>query len=71
MNDFKFITNIFHVQTKKNGHKTDKNIFNIFYLLVIIVFINTDGSKPNYWNNFIFGPFGDFKLINYFNKFDI
>ena len=34
-------------------------------------FINTDGSKPNYWNNFIFGPFGDFKLIKYFNKFDI
>ena len=34
-------------------------------------FINTDGSKPNYWNNFIFGPFGDFKLINYFYKFNI
>ena len=35
------------------------------------MFINTGGSKPNYWNNFIFCPFRDFKLIYYFNKFDI
>ena len=34
-------------------------------------FIDTDKSKPNYWKNCIFGPFGNFKLINYFNKFDI
>ena len=44
-------------------------IFKYISFIINNRFINTD--KPNYWNKFIFGPFGDFKLINYFNKFDI
>ena len=70
MNDFKVIRNIFHVQKKKKRVKQIK-IFKYISFISNNRFINTDGSKPNYWNNFIFGPFGDFKLINYFNKFDI
>ena len=70
MNDFKFITNIVHVQIKKTDIKQIK-IFKYISFISNHRFINTDGSKPNYLNNFIFGPIGDFKLINYFYKFDI
>ena len=54
----------------KNGHSKEK-IFKKITFIYSNRFINTDGSKPYYLNDFIFGTFGNFKFINYLSEFDI
>ena len=66
VNNLVFITNFKY----KNGHRNRKKIKHITFISSNR-FINTYWSKPNYWNNFIFGAFRDLKLIIFSNKFDI
>ena len=49
------------ISNAKTDTKKKRKILGYVPFISSNCFINTDGSKPNYWNNLMFGPFGDFK----------